>query len=352
MPLKVEPFDESNYSLYTLSNESGMSLTLSDLGAVVTNIVVRDRGGSSVDVALGYSSADGYTKSQSAYGATVGRFANRIRDAKLRLNGKVYDLEANEGPHVVHGGPHSYFTRRWQAQAFDGEEPSVAFRLVSPDGDQGMPGNADIEVSYALSRNNELVIRYRAVADQDTVFNLTNHSYFNLDGHDAGPVDSHLLWLDCDYFTPIDTEFIPTGEIASVNLTAFDFTRAKTIGQDLAADDVQIAAGNGYDHNLVINQPDLERAFARVESTLTGIVMEVATDLPGVQFYGGNNMGQGKGEKGAAPYVKGGAFCLETQYFTDTPHHPNFPTSFFRAGEPFKSTTIYRFPSVATNETR
>jgi len=329
-----------------------MSVTVSDLGAVVTSIVVPDRDGRPVDVALGYSSSDGYAASSSAYGATVGRFANRIRDAELSLNGTVHPLEANEGRHSLHGGPHVYYIRRWKARVTEGEEPSVTFGLVSPHGDQGMPGTADIEVTYTLTPDNEVVIQYHAVADRDTVFNLTNHSYFNLDGHDAGLIDQHLLWLDCDYFTPIDREFIPTGEIRSVDGTALDFTRAKAIGQDVDADDEQVIFGNGYDHNFVINSPDLARPFARVESESTGIVMEVATDLPGVQFYGGNNMGQDKGEKGSAPYVRRGGLCLETQYYPDTPHHANFPTCLFKAGEPFTSTTIYRFLSPATTETR
>ena len=352
MQLTVEPFGQSGRSLYTFRNDSGMTLTVSDLGAVVTSIVVPDRDGRSVDVTLGYSSSDGYAANESAYGATVGRFANRIRDAELPLDGRVHHLEANEGRHALHGGPHPYYVRHWQARVDDAEEPSVTFTLVSPDGDQGMPGTAEIEVSYALTRQNEVVIRYHAVADQDTVFNLTNHSYFNLDGHDAGLIDQHLLWLDCDYFTPIDREFIPTGEVRKVDGTALDFTRAKTIGHDVDADDEQVEFGHGFDHNLVINSPDLARPFARVESTVTGIVMEVATDLPGVQLYGGNNMGGGTGEKGSAPYVRRGGLCLETQYYPDTPHHANFPTCLFRAGEPFSSTTIYRFVRPSSIETR
>lgn len=348
----VESFGQSGYSLYTLRNDNGMSLTVSDLGAVVTSIVVPDRDGRPVDVALGYSSFDGYAASSSAYGATVGRFANRIRDAELTLNGTVHSLESNEGRHSLHGGPHGYHMRRWSARMTEGEEPSATFGLVSPHRDQGMPGTAAIRVTYSLTRDNEVAIRYRAVADRDTVFNLTNHSYFNLDGHDTGPIDQHLLWLDCDYFTPIDREFIPTGEIRSVTGTALDFTRAKAIGLDIDADDEQVIFGNGYDHNFVINSPGLTKPFARVESTSSGIVMEVATDLPGVQFYGGNNMGQDKGEKGSAPYLRRGGLCLETQYYPDTPHHANFPTCVFKAGEAFTSTTIYRFLSPATTEAR
>lgn len=343
MKLTVTPFGSSAGSLYRFDSDTGTTLTVTDLGAAITSIVVPDRDGRPVDVALGYASAQGYETNVAAYGATVGRFGNRIRDAELPLPDGIHLLEANEGPHALHGGPQAYFRHRWQARPTHGDEPSVTFRLVSPDGDQGMPGQADVEVTYSVTTDNAVMIRYHAVADRDTVFNLTNHSYFNLDGHDAGLVDGHLVRLDCDRFTPIDRAFIPTGEIRDVAGTALDFRRAKPIGRDVDGDDEQVVVGNGYDHNYVINSPDVTKPFARVESPTTGIVLEVATDLPGVQFYGGNNMGSGALEKGEAPYVRRGAFCLETQYFPDTPHHPNFPSCLFRAGEPFASTTVFRF---------
>ncbi len=353
MHLLTERLGESRHTLYTFTNDQGMSLGVTDLGAVVTSIVVPDRHGRPVDVSLGYDSAQDYATNGSAYGATVGRFANRIRDAELPIDNRVLTLEANEGRHVVHGGPNAYFIRDWQAQVSDASVPKVTFHLVSPDGDQGMPGTAEVDVSYSLSPDNEVIIEYRAVADQDTYFNLTNHSYFNLDGHDAGLINGHLLRLDCDFFTPIDREFIPTGEIRPVLGTAFDFTVPKTIGQDVDADDEQIRAGNGYDHNLVISSPSLTTPFARVEAESTGIVLEVLTDLPGVQFYGGNNMGTEPGQgKGSSSYPRRGGFCLETQYYPDTPHHANFPRCLFSAGEPFVSTTVYRFTSPGTTETR
>jgi aldose 1-epimerase len=348
VPITTEPFGESGSSIYTIRNENGASLAVTDLGAAITSIIVPDRTGRLVDVNLGYSSFEGYRENRSAYGAVVGRIANRVRDAELEINGTAHQLEPNEGSTALHGGPHPYYHRKWAARMVPGDSNSIEFSLLSPDGDQGMPGTAKIEITYTLTPDNEVVLRYRAAADRDTYFNLTNHSYFNLDGHDAGTIYEHSLWLDCDYFTPIDSEFIPTGEIRSVSGTAMDFTESKQIGRDLGADDEQLIAGNGYDHNFVINSPGLSHPFARVESAATGIVMEVVTDLPGVQFYGGSNMGNDHGEKGVAPYTKHGALCLETQYFPDTPHHANFPSCLFKAGEVFEATTIYRF-GIATD---
>lgn len=347
MPTTIEDFGDSGSSIYTIRNAQGVELGLTDLGAAITSIIVPDRDGRPVDVNLGYAAAEGYEQNRSAYGAIVGRFANRIAGAVAEIDGAEYPLEANEGTTALHGGTHPYYHRRWSGEIVDGDSESVRFTLASPDGDQGMPGAADIQVTYTLTADNEVVLRYRATADQATFFNLTNHSYFNLDGHDAGTIYEHSLWLDCDSFTPIDSDFIPTGEIRSVAGSAMDFTDPKLIGRDLESDDEQIAAGNGYDHNFVINTPDISRPFARVASAASGILMEVSTDLPGVQFYGGSNMGNDHGEKSATPYVKHGALCLETQYFPDSPHHENFPSTLFAAGQTFESTTIYRFGVVS-----
>lgn len=343
MRLKIEPFQDSEAKLYTIHNKNGIELTVSDIGAVITSIIIPDKNGNKVDVALGYETFEGYKNNNSAYGAPVGRNANRIENASFILNGTTYQLDKNEGNNVLHGGFDKYFCRMWGAEVKDDENPSVTFKLISHDGDQGMPGAARISVTYSLSDDNEIIIRYYAIADKDTVFNITNHSYINLDGHNAGVVNNQYLWMDCNCFTPIDKEFIPTGEIREVKGTPMDFTVMKTIAEDIRSDYEQIKTGNGFDHNYVINNPGNGKPFAKALSSKTGIAMEVYTDLPGVQFYSGNNMGNDSGEKGSSKYVKHGAFCLETQYYPDAPNKPNFPSSIFKAGKPFDSTTIYKF---------
>lgn len=338
----ISRFGDSSASLYTLENKNGMKVVLTDIGASIVDLIVPDRGGKPVDVLLGYDSPERYWNNDSCHGATVGRYANRIGGASFTLNGEKYLLNKNEGENVLHGGFDKYYRRRWFAVP-DEAANSVSFSLNSQDGDQGMPGRAVITVTYKLGDDNGLEISYHAVSDKDTYFNLTNHSYFNLDGHDAGPISDQLLMLDCDRFCAIDAEFIPTGELRDLKGTPMDFTTMKPIGADMEADYDQVRLGNGFDHNYVLNAPGFDSPFAVAVSQKTGIKMEVFTDLPGVQFYSGNNMGSDHGEKGGASYVKRGAFCLETQYFPDTPNKPDFPSNLFRAGVPFESRSIYRF---------
>ena len=341
--MEVKKFQHAEASLYTLRNAKGMEVVLTDIGASVVSIIVPDSEGKPVDVALGYGTAESYLSNKSTFGATVGRYANRIGGASFTLDGVTYQLDCNEGSNVLHGGFNKYYYRIWKAEP-NSDDNSVTFHLTSPDGDQGMPGTAQIAVTYSLDNDCRLKITYHAVSDKDTYFNLTNHSYFNLDGHDAGSIYDHLLWLDCDLFAVIDEASIPTGELRSVKGTPMDFTTAKPIGQDIDASEYeQIKAGSGYDHNYVINHPDPEKPFARAVSDKTGIVMEVFTDLPGVQFYSGNFMGNDSDEKNGAKYKRRGGFCLETQYYPDTPNKPEFPSNMFPAGKSFDSTTIYQF---------
>ncbi|MDR3254829.1 MAG: galactose mutarotase [Synergistaceae bacterium] len=340
MKLSVKPFGDSSAHLYKFVNKNGMELTVTDIGAAITSILVPSAKGL-LDVALGYDSFEGYKMCKSFYGVTVGRIANRVGGASFMLDGVRIQMDKNEGKNALHGGSEPYSNRMWAADAL-GE--SVTFRLRSPDGDQGLPGAADIAVTYSLADDDSIAIRYHAVADRATVFNLTNHCYFNLDGHDAGSVADHYLWLDCDRFVAIDGEFIPTGELSPVNGTPMDFTRPKQIGRDLDVSFGQLELGNGYDHNYVISGPSLESPCARAWSLESGVEMSVRTDLPGVQFYGGNNMGlDSGGGKGGARYARRGGFCLETQFFPDSPNNPGFPSAVFAAGKPFDSTTVYSF---------
>ncbi len=343
MKLTKERAVDTNFELYTFANQNGVELSVTNLGAAITRLVVPDKNGQPVDVMLGYRSLERYQNNTTAHGATVGRCANRIGKAAFELGGKVYELDKNDGRNSLHGGFDKYFNRLWQAEAQHGEKPSVTFRLLSPDGDQGMPGNAQIAVTFSLTEANEVILQYDAMSDQDTVFNLTNHAYFNLAGHDFGSITEHILRLDCDYFTPVDSEFIPTGEIRAVKGTVMDFTTPKAIGLDIDSDYEQVVKGLGFDHNYVINRPGPEQPFAQVSSPQSGIVMEVFTDLPGVQFYSGNFMGKDDEGKGQAEYVQRGAFCLETQYFPDSPNKPDFPVNVFKAHEPLHTTTVYKF---------
>ena len=331
-------------SLYTIENKNGMQVVVSDFGGVLQALRVPDKNGDLVDVVCGYDTVEEYQNNPQYQGQLVGRFANRIGGAEFTLQGETYKLDANEGKNVLHGGFKPYGIRMWDART---EENAVEFTLLSPDGDQGMPGNATISVIYRLSEENALHIKYHAVADKDTYFNLINHAYFNLAGHDSGTIMDQYMQLACSKITAIDAEFIPTGELMDVTGTAMDFLEEKQIGRDIDMRECeQIQMGNGYDHNYVIDEPGYDKPFVRCFSEKSGIVMEGYTDLPGVQVYSGNNMGAVKGGKGGAYYPCHGGFCLETQYFPDTPNKSNFPSCFYQAGQAFESETIYKFSKL------
>ncbi|MDR0952191.1 MAG: galactose mutarotase [Oscillospiraceae bacterium] len=340
MSVTKKSFGERAF-LYVIENANGMTAVVSDLGAVLQSLRVPDKEGVLTDVVLGYDDVTSYENNPQSQGQIVGRFANRIGGAAFTLNGQTYQLDANEGKNVLHSGRKSYGIRLWSAEVGD---DAVTFSLISPDGDQGLPGEAKISVRYSLSADNALHIQYCAVSDKDTYFNLTNHAYFNLAGHDSGCVGKQYVTLACSRFTPVDGELIPTGKVASVAGTPLDFTTAKPIARDIdKLECEQLRLGGGFDHNFVIDEPGLEKPFARCWSEETGIVMEAFTDMPAVQFYSGNFMGDVKGGKGGADYPKRGGFCLETQFYPDTPNKPDFPSCLFKAGEAFESETVYKF---------
>jgi aldose 1-epimerase len=356
-----------------MTNDAGTSLTLTDLGATVVAIELplrcdaaraavteaRDaydalgREVTLIDVALGHYSYDDYMTADTYLGATVGRYANRIARGDLTIGGASYELDRNQnGLHTLHGGGRGWHMRFWKYE-IDKGAGSVKFSLHSPDGDQGFPGAADIEVTYTLTEDNTVRIAYHAVPDADTVFNLTNHTYFNLDGEGAGSVLDHVMRINASRYIPTDADSIPTGEIRAVGGTAFDFTRGKRIGRDIDSGDEQLELAGGYDHCFVIDgayggDGTLERELreaAVVKSGVTGIQMTVRTDLPGVQFYSGNYLGAGRPSKLGVAHGRREGFCLETQFFPDSPHHANFPSTVFRAGEIFNSVTEYSFRS-------
>lgn len=327
-------------SLYTMENAAGMELKLTDYGASLVSLKVKDRTGEKRDVVLGYDDVEGYENGAIFLGATVGRNANRIRGAAFELGGKKYTLDANENGNNLHSGYDFYNKRLWEVKQSDTK--SITFALFSPDGDQGYPGDVRIEVSYTLTDENEVRISYRGIPSEDTILNLTNHSYFNLNGEGGDPVLNHQVCLHADAFTETDEMLIPTGRLIDVTGTPMDFRKKKAIGQHIKADYEPLKLGGGYDHNWDLgNSGSLIRA-AEVSSPDTGISMEVYTDLPGIQMYTGNGIEHETG-KGQKIYGKHAAVCLETQYFPDAVHHEQFEAPIRKAGETYQTTTVYKF---------
>ncbi|NLI54791.1 MAG: galactose mutarotase [Clostridiales bacterium] len=324
---------------YTITNASGASASLLNYGATWQTMFVPNRKDELVDVVLGYDTIDGYLKNTMYLGATVGRVANRIKNARFTLNGTEYKLAANLGTSCLHGGNVGYDKKIWQAQ-IDGD--SVFFSLTSPDGDEGFPGELSVVVIYSLGEDNALSIRYLINTDQDTIQNMTNHAYFNLAGQ-RSTVLEQTLQIDADQFTRIDELTIPTGEIVPVRNTPLDFTKAKPLGRDINVTVEHIDTAGGFDHNFVLNHPKggVERVATAVDP-IGGVAMDVYTDQPGVQLFTPPDFSYMIG-KGGEPYGIRPAFCLETQHFADAMNNPHFPSIVLRAGEVFSSETIYRF---------
>ncbi len=324
---------ENGDRLITLKNRAGTRLILTETGASVLSLVFHG-----TDIVLGWEDPEKYGTNPGSLGATIGRCANRIGGARFSLNGKEYQLVANNGPNNLHSGPNGWKLRRWEA--VDVRETAATFRLDSPDGDQGFPGNMRVSVTYSLKENDEIRILYRAVSDADTLFNVTNHAYFNLNGHDAGSIQKHSLCIFADAYTPGDAGQIPTGEIAPVAGTPFDFRKERLIGERIDQPHPQLAAAGGYDHNYCLNGDGL-RLAARLRGDRTGIVLTVSTDRPGVQLYTANSL-RADGGKGGAVYGPRSAVCLETQCWPDAVHHGNFPSPVLKAGEEFVTETVWK----------
>ena len=334
-------------SLYTL-HSGNMTAAFTDFGAALVSLTVPDRRGNPTDVVLGYDTAAEYETGGCFFGASIGRVGNRIGGASFSLNEKVYCLDANENGNCLHGGFSGYDKRLWTVLAVSEKEDSITFGIKSPDEDQGMPGNLDLCVTYTLvsdANGCSLKLHYQAVSDRDTLLNPTNHSYFNLNGHNSGSILGHTLQIHADLFTAVqDSACIPL-ENKDVTGTPFDFRNPKPIGQDIdLADCRQLEYGRGYDHNYVISrQRGTMQTMAAATGDKTGISMTVLSDMPAVQFYAGNQITRQKG-KGDAVYDFRGGFCLETQYIPDSIHHPEFALPcILKAGETFDSVTVYRF---------
>jgi len=334
--------------LFTLSRAGAPTVEITNWGGYLVSIVAPDRAGKAADVTLGYADLAGYLADTSYFGCLVGRYANRIGKAAFSLDGKRYALSANNGPNTLHGGPTGFCHRLWAAKVVSGKDgDALELSYVSRDGEEGYPGTLTATVVCSLREDGSLMLDYKATSDAPTVVNLTNHAYFNLAGEGEGTILDHVLQLESDSFTPVDATLIPTGELQPVAGTPFDFRKPTPIGARIDAADEQIRRGGGYDHNFVVRgTPGELRMAARVVDEKSGRVLEVLTTEPGVQFYTGNFLdGKVKGKSGK-PYVKRGAFCLETQHYPDSPNQPGFPSVVLRPGQVYRHTTVYRL-SVA-----
>jgi aldose 1-epimerase len=336
--------DGTAVDVFTLRNAAGVEVRAINYGAIITSLKVPDRTGAMGDIVLGFDSLDGYLKGHPFFGAIVGRYGNRIGKARFTLDGQSYPLAANNGQNHLHGGVRGFDKHVWQAERMAGRSAGVIFSRTSPDGEEGYPGTLAVRVSYELTDGNELVVDYQATTDKATPVNLTQHSYFNLAGDGAGDILEHRLMINADRYTPVDGTLIPTGVLAPVKGTPFDFTTATAIGARIGDNHPQLKNGQGYDHNWVLNRTGNGLSLAaRVAEPTTGRMLEVSTTEPGVQFYAGNFLdGKLTGKSGRAYHRRSG-FCLETQHFPDSPNKPNFPSTILKPGEEYRSRTVFTF---------
>lgn len=338
--------DRTPVKEFTLVNASRMQVRAISYGAILTSI--RAPGGTEgADVVVGHDSLEGYLTRSRFFGALVGRYGNRIGGAQFTLDGRTYTLAKNNGPNHLHGGVRGFDKVVWQGNVnkdASARGPSVTFSRTSPDGEEGYPGALAVRVTYTLTHHNELIVDYYATTDKPTLVNLTNHSYFNLSGEGSGDILDHRVTIDADSYTPVDAGQIPTGEIAPVAGTPFDFRTETAIGARIDADHEQLRIGTGYDHNFVLrkNAPGLSHAV-RVVDPRSRRTLDVSTTEPGVQFYTGNKLDGSYNGKSGHVYGKRSAFCLETQHFPDSPNKPNFPSTVVRPGQEYRSTTVYAF---------
>lgn len=334
--------DSQRVALYEIVNDN-MKVQLTNFGARIVSLVVKDKQDSFVDVVLGYDTAEEFIQnSRNFYGAIVGRYGNRIGKASFVLNNTTYNLEKNDNNNTLHGGFNGVYNKVWKVD--QASSTSITFSYYSPDGEAGYPGNVLMKVTYSLNDKGGLEITYDAETDKETVLNLTNHAYFNLNGAGDSTILDHHLWIDADKITEVDAELIPTGKGIDVTNTPFDFRVSKEIGKDIGQDHPQIAFGKGYDHNFELNKKENFAEVAKLYAPRTGIEMTILTTEPGLQFYSGNFMSENdpKGKKGQT-YPYRSALCLETQHFPDAPNHPNFASTVLKPGEKYASKTEYRF---------
>lgn len=329
--------DGDSVFLFTLANHNGTQVKISNYGGTVTSFVTKDKKGNPSSIVVGFDSLGAYLRHPPYFGATIGRYGNRIANASFKLDGVEYKLNANNGKNTLHGGIKGFDKVVWTPSAINDSVPQLTLSYLSKDGEEGFPGNLNAKVTFTLSNNDELKIEYAATTDKATPLNLTNHSYFNLSGNVDNTVLSHNLQIEADGYTPVNSELIPTGEIVPVKGTPFDFTTAKKVGRDMNA------VPGGYDHNFVLNNYNKElRKVATLSDSVSGRSLEVYTDQPGLQFYAGNFLDGTFKNRDGKPIGLHSALCLETQHFPNSPNQPNFPNTILLPGEQFQSTTIYK----------
>lgn len=330
--------------LFVLENTKGMKVAITNYGGRIVSWMVPDKNGNFDDIVLGFDNIQQYfTAKEKYFGALIGRYGNRIADGQFSLEGESYNLAKNNGPNHLHGGLGGFHNVVWDAKQLDGQH--LRLEYVSKDGEEGYPGTLKVQVLYILNDDNELKIDYTAVTDEATVVNLTNHAFFNLGGAASGTINDHELMINAEEYTPVDSTLIPTGEIAPVTNTPFDFTEPTAIGERLSQDNEQLAFGKGYDHNFVLDkegQGTLTLA-ARVHEPESGRVMEIFTTEPGLQFYGGNFMDGSDTGKEGEPYEFRTAFCLEPQHFPDSPNQPQFPSTVLQPSQIYHTLSVYKF---------
>ncbi|WP_418986676.1 aldose epimerase family protein [Bacteroides heparinolyticus] len=335
--------NDSQTGLHALKNKAGMEVCITNFGGRIVSVMVPDKNGTMQDVVLGFDSIADYINIPSDFGASIGRYANRINQGRIVLNGDTIQLPQNNFGHCLHGGP-----KGWQYQVFDAkqiDETTLELTRFSPDGDENFPGNVTAKVLFKLTEDNAIDIKYSATTDKTTIINMTNHSYFNLSGNPAQAATDHILYVNADTYTPVDNTFMTTGEIAPVKDTPMDFTTPKAVGQDIANFDFeQLKNGNGYDHNWILNtQGDITRIAAKLTSPVSGITLEVYTNEPGIQVYTGNFLdGTVKGKKGTV-YNQRASVCLETQHYPDSPNKPEWPSVVLEPGQTYNSECIFKF---------
>ncbi len=345
--ISAQPFgatpEGTPVTLFTLRNANGVEARICNYGGIVVSLKVPDRNGQLGDVVLGYDRLEDYIKDSPYFGCLIGRYGNRIARGKFTLNGRTYTLATNNGPNHLHGGIKGFDKVVWEPKVLatpDG--PALELRYLSKDGEEGYPGNLSVVAVYTLTPDNALKLEYTATTDKDTVVNLTQHSYFNLAG--KGDILGHIVMINADRYTPVDSTLIPTGELPLVEGTPFDFRKPTAIGARINQDNQQLKFGNGYDHNWVISKPMGQFGLqARVTEPTTGRVLEVLSTEPGLQFYSGNFLDGTLTGKGGWVYQFRNGFCMEPQHYPDSPNQPNFPSVVLKPGQVYKHAMMYRF---------
>ena len=337
-----QTIDGKQTHLYILKNKNGVQTAITNYGGHLVALLVPDKNGKLTDVVIGFDSISGYKKAMSSYfGATIGRYGNRIAKGHFVLEGKRYDLFINNKPNTLHGGQKGFNDVVWDATQVN--DHTVSLTYLSPDMEEGYPGNLTTKVTYELTDDNAVKISYEATTDKPTIVNLTNHSYFNLNGIGSGTILDHVAEFKAGNYTPVDSTLIPTGKIVAVAGTPFDFSKPTTIGSRITHTDEQLKNGKGYDHNFVLDKHDINTPVATVTGDKSGIKLEVFTEDPGMQFYSGNFMAGANTILGGAKDDYRTGFALETQHYPDSPNQPQFPTTTLKPGETYKTTTIYKF---------